>query len=495
MKDYKRSFVSNNILVTLGHVLVYAKGIILLPILVKSMGVTFYGNYVLLMTGLGFISGISTFGVGFKFKRFMPSAQTVTEQRNLFYPPLFFQLLSIFVISVLLIISNSFIKTTIFKGQLDFSMYLVAGVLVCYVLYSISADFFRYTHRMNYFTIATTSQSYLTILFIIIAVYVFHKKTLNFLLLAYLSTLVLIAAPLLIKIYNEVKFRLPTFDIRNLLEDIRLGFPLTLSYVVDFILSGSDRYVIALFMSARAVGYYSPAYALGSLIILFPKVFGVVLPPLLSQAIDTGRDNEAKTLLNYSIKFFLLIAIPFIVGSYVLSKPLLELLANKEVADAAYLATPIIAMGILFYGLNLILTNVLFVRLKTKTMFGVNALSAILNLLLNIIFVYIFRNVLVAAITTLVSYLVSFVILNLKIKKHFVADYNLPVVLKCLIASVGMGIGLHYVKSALGTSTSIMLISILIALIAYIVLLLAFRTFSAKELSFARAYLAGIIRR
>lgn len=494
MSSY-RKFIRDNLMVTIGHILIYAKGIILLPILIKNMGASPYGGYVLLMTGMGFISGVSTLGVGFKFKRFMPSIEGTIEKRNLFYPQFFFQLISAFVVSLLLVISSNFIKTTVFKGEVVFSMYPVAIILIAYVLYSVSTDFFRYTHRMNYFTIATTSQPYLMILFIGTAVYIFHKKTINFLLLAYLSTLILIAAPLLVKICKEIGFRLPTFRIRSIVEDIRLGFPLVLSYVVDFILSGSDRYVIAILMSATAVGYYSPAYTLGSLVILFPKVFGVVLPPLLSRATDKGRENEVKILVDYSIKLFLLIAIPFIVGSYVLSKPLLELLANKEVANAAYLATPIIAMGILFYGLNLILSQILFVRLKTKIMFGINALAAILNLLLNIIFICIFRNILVAAITTLVSYFISFIILNVKVRKYLGITYDIPILLKCILSSVLIIIPLHYMKLSIGTDVGGVLLSIFISLIAYIALLFAFKTFSNKELTFARNSVLGIIKR
>ena len=108
--DYKKSFVKNNLFLIAGNILVYAKGIILLPILIKNIGASPYGGYVLLMTGMGFISGVSTLGVGFRFKRFMPSTEGTIEKRNLFYPQFFFQLISAFVVSLLLIISSNFIK-------------------------------------------------------------------------------------------------------------------------------------------------------------------------------------------------------------------------------------------------------------------------------------------------------------------------------------------------------------------------------------------------
>jgi len=428
-----------------------------------------------------------------KFRRFMPSAETLAERRGLFYPQFLFRIISTFLVSVFLIILSGPIKAIIFKGQVVFSMYFVALILIAYLLYSVSADYFRYTHRMNYFTIAITSEPYLTILFIALAIYIFHKKTLNCLLLAYLFALILIVAPLLIKLYREIKLKLPVLNLSNIIEDVRLGFPLVLSYLINFILSGSDRYVIAAFISTTAVGHYNPAYTLGSLIILFPRVFGVVLPSLLSKAADSGRDNEVKVLLNYAVKLFLLIGIPFIAGSYILSRPLLELFANREVADAAYLATPVIAAGILFFGLNLILGNILFLRLKTKVMLGINVLSAGLNLALNIILVYLFRNILIAAITTLISYLVSFILLNVKVKKYFEVDYNLRVVSKCALSSVLMGIVVRYTQPIFGVNANSLMLSIFTGIITYIILLFAFRTFNAKELNFVRGYTSVVL--
>lgn len=493
MNSYKK-FIKDNLIVVIGHVLIYAKGIILLPILIKNVGTGFYGSYIVLMTGIGFVCGISSFGAGFKFRRYVPSAQTIIERRNLFYCPLFFWLISTLVICLALIFSGNFIKTAVFKGEVEFSMYLVALILIFYVLYSLSTDYFRYTQRMNYFAAATTSQPYLMILLMVTAVYVLNKKTLDALLLAYLVTLILISVPLLVMIFREIRFGFFDFRVETIVEDIRLGFPLVLSYVLDFILSGSDKYVITVFMTTTAVGCYSPACTLGSLVILLPKVFGVVLPPLLSNAADSGRDNEIKTLVNYSIKIFLLISIPFTAACFVLSKPLLEIFANKQAANAAYLATPIVAAGILFYGLNLILSNVLFVHLKTRIMFSVNILSAGLNLLLNIVFIYIFRSILVAAITTLASYMVSFVVLNVKMKQYLRVSYNLPFVLKCSISSVLMGFVLHWVRLTFGSGNGTLFLSMLIGIVTYITFLFAFRTFSTKELDFVRSYIPAGLR-
>ena len=88
---------------------------------------------------------------------------------------------------------------------------------------------------------------------------------------------------------KEIGFVFITYNRKNLIKDIKLGFPLVLAYIVDVILYSSDRYVIAYFMTVTAVGYYNPGYALGGFIALFPKAFGMVLPQFISKSVDQGK--------------------------------------------------------------------------------------------------------------------------------------------------------------------------------------------------------------
>lgn len=494
--NHYRRFVSDNIFIILGHIFIYGRGLILIPVLVKNIGSSLYGGYVLLFTGLGFISAISTLGVGFNFKRFMPSAVSVSEKRELVYPQFIFQLISIAVVCLLLIIFSGSIKTAFFKNQIDFSMWLVDLILIATVVYSVSGNYFIYTQKTKNFTLAVTSQSCIMVLFIVTAMFIFHKQSINMLLLAELCALIVVSIPLFLKMYKEIGFcfLIPRKD--YIIKDISLGFPLILLYVADFILNGSDKFIIAFLLSAKEVGYYSPAYALGSLIILIPRVIsGGVLLPFLSKAADSGQHSTAATLIRYTIKLFFLIAIPFICGIAVLSKPLLEFFANRESANAAFLVTPIVALGSLFFGLNLILSNIMFVRLRTKAIFAINAFSAILNLVLNIIFVYLFRNIVVAAITTFISYFLAFTILNTKLRNELSVIYDGPFILKSIISAVLMSIGMSYVIFILGSQACGFILSLFAGIAAYIISLFALKAFSEKELRFCSDYIKEVIKR
>jgi len=133
-QSYSQSFIKDNTVVIIGHILVYMKGIILMPIIIKTVGVTIYGGFVLLSSILGIVFGISSFGAGFKAKRFMPSAVGMTARRSLFYPQFLFQILSILLLSLLLILLDRQINIYIFKKEINYSVLIIPCFLILYVL-------------------------------------------------------------------------------------------------------------------------------------------------------------------------------------------------------------------------------------------------------------------------------------------------------------------------------------------------------------------------
>ncbi len=488
-----QAFIRNNVATLLGHLLISAQGIIIMPLIIKTVGVTIYGGYVLLTVLLGFVFGISSLGVGFRSCRYLPSTRDAAGRRQLYYPQFCFQLASLTLLALLLIVFSPLLVKYFLKNEVAFSVWLILPYLLFYFLYSQTTDYFRYTHRLNYFNYATIAYAYLMVALMVLTYTVFHRLSVNVLLSLRLFSSLLVALALGARMIREigVKPSLPTLG--RIVDDIRLGLPLIISYVVDLIISSSDRYLIAAFISVTAVGYYNPGYMLGSLIVFYPKVSGVVLPPLLAQAVDSGRQEEANTMVNYAVKGFLLLAIPFLVGAAVLSKPLLTMFTNAEVAGQSFLVTPVVAAAMLFFGLTLLIANVLFIRLQTATLFKVNALGAVLNLSLNLALLYAFRNILVAACTSLLSYLVVFLILSRVTGKFWPILYDWLAVGKYLLAALIMGAALYFTCSQWKDQVcrvSYLLPQVFFGIAVYATCLVGLKTFSRQEwLYFKKAFL------
>ncbi|TES93616.1 MAG: hypothetical protein E3J90_14395 [Promethearchaeota archaeon] len=487
-QSYYRSFIKDNTVVIIGHILVYMKGIILIPIIIKTVGVTIYGGFVLLSSVLGIIFGISSFGAGFRAKRFLPSTGEMTARRDLFYQQFFFQLFSILFLSLILFLLDRQINIYIFKNEIRYSVLVIPLYLFCYFIFSQGSDYFRYTSRVNYMIVVGVCFPYIYIGLILLFFYCYKYISINVLVLSQTLSALLIAIPCFWIIFREIGVRFSFYSIKGLVSDIKIGFPLVLGFIVDFILAASDKYFIAFYLTVSAVGYYTPGYALGSLIIFIPKAMGTTLPQLLSKAVDSKKEYEAQRMLNYSLKIFLLLAIPFIFGSMVLSKQILTFLANRDVAENAYLVTPIVALGILFYGLNIILSNVLFARMKTYAMFKMNVFATVFNLLANLILLYFFRNIIIAAITTFLSYFIAFIYVYKIVRKDWPVNFQPAVIVKSMTASLFMVALLFWVsfKAVEVNSVALLVGELVLGIVVYICGLFTLGTFSKKELQFMK---------
>ena len=486
-----KSFIKDNSIAVIGHVLIYIKGLLLIPLIIKTVGVTVYGGYALLVSLLGFSFGISSLGVGFRCKRFLPSAPDRQVRQALFYPQFFFQFSTILLISLLFILYGSTIKNLFFKNEVNFSSLLCAIYLFIYLVYSQTNDYYRYTHRIKYSTIQTVLYVYLHVAFIVLLYFFYHKISVNLLISSEIISLILVSVPLTLFILKDISFSFHVAKLRQIIDDIKLGIPLVASYILDTIFIVSDRFIIAFFLSVTDVGYYTPAYALGALIALFPKAIGTVLPQLLSKSVDSGSEEEAQVMLGYAIKGFLLLAIPFAFGSAVLGKPLLALLGNESVAQNGFLITPIVASGTIFYGLYILFSNILFVQMKTTVMLRMNAIAAGLNLILNVLLLYIFRNILVNAIVAFISYFVIFILIYNVVKKDWAVKFDFKIIAKYILAALIMGIILNWMSALLGANACRIIYifgEILLGIIIYFTVLIVLKTFTQKEINYFKIF-------
>ena len=426
-----------------GHLLVFIQGLVLTPVVIKVSGPETYGAYILLVSYLGLLFGISSLGVGISAKRWLPGTVELSARAQLFYLQFWFQILSVTLlgsVSALFYVSIDTVPQWQFPG---FPAWIIPVYLVTYTVYSQLTDYYRYTHRVGMFNISTVAQPYLFVSLAIGIYWITDLLNAGSLIASATVASALVGGLLFFRLYGEIGIRFPQFHRPELSKEIRLGFPLVLTYLVDALLSGGDRYIIAAMLSVRDVGLYIPAYTLGSLAMVLPKVFGVVLPPLISQRVDAGDEAGAKKLTDNVTHIFLFVSIPYVVGALLLGKEVLRLYANDEVAEASWPVIYIVAIASIFYGLMLIKANILFVRLKTGALFHINLISSVLNIMLNIILIYLFHNVIVAAVATLASYLLSYLLLSRKIKEDSIdLSVNLGSLFRILLCSIGMALAM-----------------------------------------------------
>lgn len=470
---------------SLGQILIYISGFLLIPIIVKTSGAQVYGTYVIVTSFFGILTGISALGTGFTLQRFLPSISNKEERANIFYPQFYFNFLSSILLGIIAFLLFPVIDRHFLEGEVGFNEYLVILYIIFYVLYAQTTNIFRYTHQVNAYIISTTLYPYIFLFIIILKQYFEESVSINTLIISHIIALSIVFVSLLVPSIKSVSFKLTWYKKHTFIKDIKYGFPLMIVVIFELIISVSDRYVIASYMNLDSVAYYAIAYSVGSIPFMLPKVIGVVLPPIMSKLKDkNGGHDEISLMINLAVLIFSIFLIPFIFGVMVLGEPLLSLYTNKETAVAAAGLLPIIALAIFFYGIGSILSSILFVDMKTKKILLSSAAAGLLNLIANIILFSIIRDIYVAAWTTFFSYALYLILIYRFIGKEYKVNLFGKKTIMIILSSVIMALALYFMSALHFNFYTIegLVFGVVIGFIVYIVSLFASRAIVYKDI-------------
>ena len=276
----------------------------------------------------------------------------------------------------------------------------------------------------------------------------------------------------------KIGFKFPKFS--NLRKYLAFSIPTVPGSISNWITDSSDRYIIVLFLGSTWVGLYSPAYNLGNLVLMLSYPFFIVLPVILSKYHDENQFKKVKFIFERALKFYLLLAIPAVFGLSILSRPLLTILANQEVAISSHMVTPLVALGGLLCGVYSILSIVLFLNGKNRITGSIMVIAAIFNLVLNL-FLVPSVGIIGAAFATLLAYLFSFtlVLRYSKIYLHLRFDYRFLTI--SIVASVLMSLLIILINPQGFLEISL---TIIFSVIIYILVLIGLKGLNRDEVKF-----------
>ena len=431
----------------LSQALVYVSGFLLVPIIVKTSGTEVYGGYAIVISLLGIIAGISSFGAGFSVRRFLPSIGDIETRAITFYPQFYFHILSSVFLGFAILLFFPLIEEYFLGGMGGFNKFLIVLYLAFYALYLQVASVFRYTHKTNLYNILTILNPYIFLVFVLLWYRFDNTIYLNSLIISQVVAFAVVFVIFLVPSIKSIGFKFSWYSKYNFIKDITYGFPLVIVAIFELITSASDRYVIAAFMDLDSVAYYTIVYSVGSVLLILPKVVGIILPPIMSKLKDKGGQDKIGPMINSAILIFSIFLIPFIFGTIMLGEPLLLLYANKETAVVASGLLPIIVIAAFFYGVGWILSCILFVDMKTNKIFLSNAAAGLLNLIANIIVFAIISDIYVAAWTTLFSYILYSILIYRSVDKEYRINLCIAKTIKIVLSSVIMAVALYLMSA------------------------------------------------
>ena len=464
-------------LIGLTNLFVSLSGIFLLPILTKTLPIEEYGIWAQIMVTIGLIPSIVMFGLPYTMVRFLAGAKRREDIQEGFYSIAFVVLVTSVVASLLLFLSSKSIAAMLFDDN-----HIIAKILSLVVfvecLNVLSFNFFRTFQQMKKYSIFKFMQTYVTL--ILVAHFVLSGYGIVGAAIGILITRIVLFLVMASLIVSEIGVRVPKFT--NMRDYLAFGLPTVPGNLSSWVVTSSDRYVIGILLGTAFVGYYSPGYTLGNIIQMFVAPLGLILPAILSKYYDENKMDEAKMVLKYSLKYFLLLAIPSSFGLSLLSKQMLIILSTSEIASEGYLITPFVAISAVFFGASVVVIHIIVLEKKTTITGSIYTLAAVLNFGLNLVFIP-YMGIIGAAVTTLVAYLSIFVAGTYYSFKYLKFDIDFFFILKSIFASIMMSLvilrwnpeGLPSVLVTVGTCA-----------VVYAAILLLLKGITREELSFFR---------
>jgi len=480
LKSPYQKFAKDTLVIGIANVLVALSRIILLPLLTKTLGAHDYGIWAQAQVTISLVLGGVGLGLPYALTRFLPAKTDEGEIREEFWSVFSLVSLTTFAVSLILIAAAGPIAGAFFEGSTRI-VRITGLIILTWSLDSALLSLFRAFRQMKRYALFVVGDAYLELA--VIAFLVLKGHALLSLLWTVLAVRILVFIPLFFLINSQVRIKRPHFS--KIKEYLSFGLPTIPGNLASWVVASSDRYIIGYFLGASSVGVYSATYALGNIPIMLATVLGFVLPPTLSQLYDEGRIDEVRTHLSYSLKYLLMMAIPFVCGAAVLSNQILGLFSTTEIASQGYYVVPPVALATLILCICVPFGQTLLLMKKTKVIGLAYMVAALINLGLNLLIVPIW-GILGAAITTLIAYSVLLDIELHYSRKDFRFDIDWHFIIKSLVASgiMTFAIWLMHPQSNLTTITTI-----IVGMVIYGVALLLLKGFTKDEMLFFRRLL------
>ena len=342
---------------------------------------------------------------------------------------------------------------------------------------------FRQMERYSGFMLLQTIGDVLLISYLVLSGYGLLGAIISLLLV---RAFIFVIGFLLVK--SEVKITTPSLSvIKHYLAFSLPLIPFTLSW---WLVTSGDRYVIGYFLGASSVGIYSASYTLGNLISFLYAPIALVLFPAITNLYANNNIHEVKMHLKYTLKFFLMIAIPSLFGLTLLSKSLLGILTTSEFIGA-YMVVPFVALGALLFSVSILFSDILMLFKKIKIISLAFGSSALINLIMNIILVPLI-GILGAAIATLVTFAILFSILAFSSFKCLSFDWDPKFITKSMVSTALMGSMIWWMNP---TGAVSILISIGIAVVMYFGVILILKGFTREEYVFLKEIVRGVVQK
>ncbi len=264
------------------------------------------------------------------------------------------------------------------------------------------------------------------------------------------------------------------FDFSLYKKIFKKTWPVGLSIILTTIYFKGDTLILSFFKPTFEVGIYGAAYRVLEVLIMFPPIFMGLVLPHMTRALTKKSFERFKNIFQKSFDFFIVLTIPLIVGTFLLSYKIMDFIAGDEFRIAGGpLKILIIATCLIFFSNLGTYTIIALEKQKQMLKFYIFAVfMAMLGYFLLIPGSSYWGAALVTVLVELFIAISSFFVIWKNIKLNL--DFN--ILKKSFISAFVMGIIGFFIKDVH------VLLSVFILIIIYFSCLYIFKGLSKEDI-------------
>ena len=420
IKDIRTTF-RQTLIYSIGNILIKLVGLILMPVYLNAFTLDQYGVIGLLEVTSQLIIGVFAFNLPVAMMRLSSEDRPPGEDRKIYFTAWVSLLV---IVGVFLLLALPFTDTWSIvvlgfpgKGHYFTLLFISAGLEILGLL---PLQLLRVQEKPGWYTAAFITK-FTTMLGLIIYFVIGRNMGIEgFLWGALLSNLLMV----LLTLPLQVKNSLPKFEPQLARELFMYGLPLVLNTTAVILLNILDKYILNEYNQLEAVGIYSAAYKIGSVVnFLLINSFTLGFLPITFKLFNQpGFDRFFSKMLTY----FTAVTIIFTLGVCIFSQELVKLLSltNPEFW-AALIYIPLIAFGFIFKGVQYYFSLIFHLVKRTRFNAPITIIALLVNTGLNFWLIPIY-DIMGAVIATGVSYFLMLVITYVVAQKLYYIHYELP---------------------------------------------------------------------
>jgi len=429
-----RKVAYNTIVQIIGKIVTTTFSLALVVVLTNYLGVVGYGEYTTIFAYVGFFSVFADLGL------YMISVREISKNEN-DTEKIVGNLLIIRITLAAIIFSSAAIISLFMPYSVTIKNGIIlASVAIAFVTITQAfTTIFQAKLKMHFFVI-TDIIGRLSVLGLTLF-FIQAQKGVVYVVLAYIlgDLINLIIAFFLAN--RLVKIR-PQFDWAISKKLLQYSIPLGIAGILGMIQFKIDTLFLSFLplkgglSNMHEVGIYGVSYKIVEVLVTFPSMFIGSVFPILSNYLSNNNE-KAKDVFQKALDFLIIVALPMIVGTLILSPKIITTISGSSFILASN-ALRILIFAVAFSFIGNLFSHVIISANLQKKLIYVTLSASIFNIITNLIFIPYF-SYMAAAINTVITELLIVILTFRIIYKNMGIKPSYKLLSRALLASVFMG--------------------------------------------------------